>query len=226
MIRAGLKINHIPLIRCIHTSRPSHSFIGDWFGRKDAQKREKKDLVQDQDDFEIDPSAKIVILNEKNSNEHEKFDVATHMPDFKIEQWKHRVVTPKTIESSYTSKDIIDIINDTLKQFNKESQQASEFQNFKLDDLTFRFEFTKELQKRLGFEINDLILTQAHDLSILFNEVNAFVQKRFTNERNPGDIALRKEDFTAENIYLNQQLSESEQSRELKKLINQARKAL
>lgn len=233
----GLGINQYRLrsVREYHSTKPVQSFLGDWFNRKksndESPKRPKKDIVKDQDNYEVDSNAKIVILNKENSPKYEKFNPSTHMPDFKINQWKEKIVLPKDIESTYNSDKLLQIMAQVYSRLDKASQNVEQLsketlKDFKLDDLSYRFKFTKELQKTLGFDISDFVLTKAHDLEILFNEVNAIITARTKNERNPNDIALRPEDFTAPNVYFNQELSDHEQSRKFNKLIDKARQAL
>lgn len=221
--------------RALHSTNPVQSFLGNWFNRKKssdepaAPKREKKDIIKDQDNYEVDPNAKIVVLNKSNSPKYEKFKISTHMPDFKINQWKVKSIKPKEIESTYTSNDLIQIINQVHLQLNKEGSgevTMDTLKDNKLTDLSYRFKFTKELQRLLGFDISDYILTKAHDLDILFKEVDGVIKSRTKNERNPNDIALRPEDFTAPNIYFNEELSEFEQSRKFKDLVEKARGSL
>ncbi|EGV65105.1 hypothetical protein PSN45_005061 [Yamadazyma tenuis] len=221
MIRTGLRNSSVS-IRYLHSTRSSYSFIGDWFGSKKTT--EKKDIVKEQDNLE--EGTKIVILNEKNSPNKPKFTVKSHMPDFKIHQWKTKNVTAKRIESTYNTEDLVNIINDTLKSLQREPSELEKFEDVKLHDLTFRFQFTKQLQRNLGFDIKDSILTKSHDLKVLFDELNAIVNRRFLNERNANDIALKPEDFSAPNVYVNQELSEFEKAREFNKLVEQARNSL
>ena len=115
MIRSNIS-QRLVNVRYLHSTRPVQSFLGDWFNRKKktsdeeaVPKRAKRDIVKEQDDYEVDPNAKIVILNKQNSPKYDQFKVETHMPNFSIKQWKHKIVSPKNIESTYTTESLMSI---------------------------------------------------------------------------------------------------------------------
>lgn len=212
-------------VRNIHSSRTNYSFISNLFGSKEVKQR--KDIIQNQDDYEVDPNSKIVILDKKNSPQHEKFKSVVHMPDFKINEWKEKSVSRKELSQHYNQDDLVNIINDIHKELNGNTIMVESYQDQSLNDLSYRFKFAKELQSKLGFDINDYILTKSHNLKILFDEINQIISQRYLNERNPGDINLKPEDFDdSPNVYVSQELNEFEQKRKFNKLVEQARNAL
>lgn len=234
MIRNNIR--QVTNIRSLHRTAPAHSFLGDWFSSKKQNKqeeplsaqvkKEKKDLVKDQDNFEIDPNSKIVFLNEKNSTDNKPFSIETHMPDFKIVQWKSKSLSLKQAHETYKPEDLVTIINETLTKMGKTPASEETFSGISLEDLNFRFNFAKELQKKLGVDINDYTLSKSHNLGYLFNELSTMIFSKYKNERNPNDINLKQSDFTAPNVYVSEELSEFEKDRELKKLVEEARRSL
>lgn len=148
------------------------------------------------------------------------------MPDFKVAQWKNKSLSLKQANATYEPKDLVIIINEILTKMGKESVSETELSKISLEDLDFRFKFAKELQKELGLDINDFILSKSHDVGYLFKELNTMIFSKYKNERNPSDINLKQSDFTAPNIYVNEELSEFEKDRELKRLVEEARKSL
>ncbi|KAG2735028.1 hypothetical protein G9P44_001242 [Scheffersomyces stipitis] len=209
-------------IRPFGTSAP-RPFLENLFGKKEIKKREE--IIKNQDDYESDPDAKITILSEKNSPEYKPFDPEVDMADFKINQWKSQVVNPKNIEATYTSEKLSQIFNETYRNLKNEEITTQQYKDSDLHNLSFRFEFSKSLQKSLGFDISDYILSRSHTVQDLYNEVEKVIAKRWTSERNPNAISLRPEDFKSTNVYLNQELTESQQKKAFKKLVAQARES-
>ncbi|KAK6197315.1 ribosomal subunit 39S-domain-containing protein [Scheffersomyces amazonensis] len=204
-------------IRTISTSRASF-FFENVFGT-----RKNEEIVAKQDELaKIEPDAKIEILNEQNSPDYVPFIPASNMPNFKIEQWKSKIVSPKDIEATYSKSDIITIINDTFKQVQNKDINQEQYKEINLHDLSFRFQFFKQLQSNLGFDINDFIITQSHDLKQVEDNLTQIINKRWTYERNPNAIVLREEDFKSQNIYLNQELDDYHQQIKFDELVKKA----
>ncbi|ODV78259.1 uncharacterized protein CANTADRAFT_6663 [Suhomyces tanzawaensis NRRL Y-17324] len=193
------------------------------FGKKDLKKREE--IIKNQDDFESDPESKIVILSKENSPDYKPFDAETDMPDFKVNQWKSIKVLQPEIETTYNSEKLIENINQAYLELKGQQISVSQYNNIDLHDLSFRFEFAKALQKKLGFDFNDYTLTTSHTLSQLQKALDKQIKTRWVSERNPNGIVLRKEDFKAPNIYLSEELNEQEQQQKLKDLVEEARQA-
>lgn len=197
--------------------------MGNFFGKKEVKQQE---IIKKQEDFEIDPEAKITILNEQNSPGYTPFDPESDMPEYKLNQWKDQIVLENKIESTYAKNDkLTDIINDSYKQLTQSSISQDQYNSIELHDLQFRFQYAKLLQQKLGFDINDYLLSKAHTLSDLHAGLQSVVETRYVNERNPNGIVLRSEDFSAPNIYLNEELTEQEQDKKLQKLVEEARTA-
>lgn len=197
------------------TTRP---FISNFFGSKEAK---QKDIISKQNEYEVDPSSQIVILDEANAPGTKPFDPLVDMPGFSVNQWKLKDVKNADIEASYSPEDVSKIINDTYTEITG-SQAGAETD---LLDLELRFRFSKLLQQKLGFHISDYVLTKSHTLDILASELLAIVTTRWTSERNPNAIVLRKGDFTAPNIHLNEELTEEEQLAAYNEVLEKAREA-
>lgn len=223
---ASVRLSHlgsryIPLRQ--FASTPRNQFISNFFGNKDIKQRE--DIVKKQDDYEVDPNSKIVILNKDNSPNTKPFSVENDMQDFKIHQWKSKVVSDKDLETTYTSENLSSIISEAYKEIKNVEIKAEDFSKADLHDLSFRFQFAKLLQQKLGFNINDYILTKSHTLEQLYIELIAKVSTRWVSERNPNGIVLRPEDFTSPNVYLSDEPSKDEQDIMYNKLVEEAKKA-
>lgn len=165
---------------------------------------------------------KIVILNEENSPNHKPFDVETDMPGFKVEQWKLKLVAPQHIEELYLPESVSEIVAQAFQLVNGSSPFVKDFESVVLDDLDVRFKLCKQVQHTLGFDVSDYVFSRSHTLAHLKAELQAIVSKRWTNERNPNAIALRPEDFTAGNVYLNQEKDAYEQEQTYQKLLREA----
>lgn len=198
-------------------------FIGNFFGKKEVKQREE--IIKNQDDYEVDPDTKIVILKEENSPEYKPFTPEEDMPDFVINQWKHHVVKPQDIESTYDSVKLSQIISQVCQEVLQKPTEQDGFHETELSDIQQRFKFAKALQQRLGFDINDYTLSKSHNVGELFDALNKVINTRWTNERNPNAIVIRQEDFSAPNVYLNQQPSEKAQEKEFDRLADEARNA-
>ncbi|KAK6463697.1 ribosomal subunit 39S-domain-containing protein [Scheffersomyces coipomensis] len=209
-----------PYIRSFVTSQPK-LFLENLFGTKELKKREE--IVKQQDDFEIDPNANIVILNEENSKGFQPFDPEVDLAGFKVEQWKSKVVKTQDIESTYTNQDLINIINSTYKQTKSVDQDINEadFKSVDLYDLSFRFQFFKQLQSNLGFDINDYVISKTHDLNQVYEELSKVISQRWVWERNPNGIVLRNDDFKAGNVYLSQELNEKDQAKVFESIVEE-----
>lgn len=227
MYKIGMNINAVrlgkPLVnnsRCFSYSH-RRNFLGNLFGRKTLKDREE--IIKKQDDFEIDPNAKIVILNEENSPDKKPFNLEEDMPGFEIAQWKSKFVRNRDIEHSYTPEKLQEIINKTYEDMTG-AQLTQDYNSVYLKDLDFRFKFSKQLQLNLGFNINDYVLTNAHTLNYLYESLCGTISKRWTSERNPNAIVLRPEDFSSPNVYLNEELNESQKQKLYNDLLEKARK--
>lgn len=209
-------------IRSFTTTVP-RPFLGNFFGNKEVKQQE---IIKKQEDFEIDPEAKITILNKENSPDYVPFDPETEMPDFKVNQWKDHVLLGKEIESTFSNNSkLTDILNESYQQLTQNTISENQYQSIDLHDLEFRFKYAKLLQQKLGFDINDYLLSKSHTLSDLHTGLQSVVLRRWVNERNPNAIVIRSEDFSAPNIYLNEELTEKQQEKKLQKLIEEARAA-
>lgn len=197
-------------------------FISNFFGSK--QIKEREDIIKNQDNYETDQDSKIVILNEENSPSNKPFDVNEDMPNFQILQWKNQTVRNKDIETTYSRELLQNVIRKTYQEVNG-SEISNDYSSVKFDDLTFRFKFGKSLQRNLGFDISDYVLTKSHNLEILYNELTNIVSTRWSSERNPNAIVLRPEDFTSPNVYLNTELSKEEQKVAYNELLEKAKNA-
>jgi hypothetical protein len=199
-------------------------FITDFFkDRKTLQQR--NELIAEKQRDEADATThktKIVILNEENSPNHKPFDVETDMPGFKVEQWKLKLVAPQHIEELYLPESVSEIVAQAFQLVNGSSPLVKDFESVVLDDLDVRFKLCKQVQHTLGFDVSDYVFSRSHTLAHLKAELQAIVSKRWTNERNPNAIALRPEDFTAGNVYLNQEKDAYEQEQTYQKLLREA----
>lgn len=207
-------------VRCFATSSP-RSFL--FFGKKET--KTQQEIVNNQDKFEIDPEAAITILNKDNSPEFTPFNPETDMPLFKVEQWKHTSVQPRDIEATYTPELVATVVNEVFQELTTKPLTADQYDTTDLHDLQFRFAFAKRLQQLLGFDLNDYTLLQTHTVGQLYNELCAVISKRWVSERKPQAIVLRPEDFTADNVYLNQEATAKQQDKKLAALIEEARRA-
>jgi len=133
-------------------------------------------------------------------------------------------VRNKDIENTYSPELLQNVINKTYQEVNG-IELNSGYSSISLNDLEFRFKFSKLLQQNLGFDINDYVLTKSHTLDALYNELCDVISTRWTNERNPNAIVLRREDFTAPNVYLNEELSKEEQEAVYNELLEKAKEA-
>lgn len=209
-------------IRPFSTSAP-RLFLGNFFGTKEAK---KKEIIQNQDDYEVDPTSKIVILNKENSPEHKPFVAEEAMPDFKINQWKLADVRPQDIEASYSGETLTQIISQSYNELKGEQISQDQYKDISLGDLQFRFQLAKLLQQKLGFDIKDYTLTRAHTLEFLHNELNQVISRRWTSERNPNAIVLRPEDFKLVlNVYLSNERTQEEQKKAFEELVEKAKAA-
>lgn len=176
--------------------------ISDFFGRSKII----KDIINRQDDFDQPNNDKIVILNEENSNQNKKV-----LLKIEIHQWKFKNLKLKDVENTYNRENLIKIFNETYFTLKNEIIDESDYKNIGLENLFFRFSFVKLLQQKLGFNINDYNVTCSHTVKELFTFFFKCVSKRWSSERNPNAIVLRKEDFKSPNIYLNEELDEKKQ---------------
>lgn len=221
MIRS--RILQLTSVRGISSTIP-RPFLGNFFGKKDQKQQE---IIEKQEDYEVDPSAKITILNEENAPGSKPFDRLTDLPEFQINQWKSKVVSADKLEETYHgNSSLVDILNNSYKELTQKEISEEQYSSINLHDLQFRFKYAKLIQQSLGFDINDFVLSKAHTLLDLHTGLQLIVLKRYTFERNPNAIVLRREDFTSPNIYLNEELSELEQAEKLQKLAEEAKAAV
>ncbi|CUM63324.1 uncharacterized protein PRCAT00000895001 [Priceomyces carsonii] len=226
MIRLTQKQLNYPL-KCLSSRSFSYSsrntFFSNFFGSKEIKKNQ--DIIKNQDDYEVDPKSKIVILDEKNSSEYKPFDAEIDMPGFEVRQWKFQTVKDKDIESTFTPEILSTIINETFQEIKGIKISEEDYVATDLHDLQFRFKFAKLLQQKLGFNINDYTLSTSHSLSQLSNELGKVISTRWATERNPNAIVLRKEDFQAPNVYLNTERNEKQQEKLYSELVQRARES-
>lgn len=208
--------------RPFSTSTPRF-FLGNFFGTKEAK---KKEIIDTQDEYEVDASSKIVILNESNSPDYKPFNAAEDMPDFKINTWKSKNVLPQDIEATHTPETVAQAITETYSDLKGSAISPNQYSLTSLSDLEFRFLFTKSLQLKLGFDIADHTISRAHDVGYLYLELKKVISHRWSNERNPNAIVLRPEDFQeTRNVYLNKERTQDEQKQVLDDLVEKARAA-
>lgn len=209
-------------IRQFSTTAP-RLFLGGLFGTKEAK---KKEIIENQDDYEVDPESKIVILNEENSPQYQPFVAEEAMPDFKINQWKFTQVHPEDIESSISSEKLTTVISEAYHELKGETVDQSQYSHISLTDLQFRFKLAKLLQQKLGFDIKDHTLTRSHTLAYLHKELSQVISSRWSSERNPNAIVLRPEDFEkVQNVYLSNERTQDEQKKAFDELVEKARGA-
>lgn len=199
---------------------PRSFFLQNIFGSKESK---TKDLIEKQDEYAVDPSSKIVILNEQNSPSHKPFDPKTDIPDFKIVQWKDKVVHAQDIESLVTKEMVADAINKAFQEIHGSEISEKTYSSTKLDNLQKRFTFIKSVQQKLGFDIKDHTISRAHDVDYLYKSLQKQITHRWSSERNPNAIVLRPEDFQDQpNVYLNIEHNEQEQEKIFEDLKKQA----
>lgn len=207
--------------RTLSTLAP-RSFLDNFFGSREAK---KKEIIAEQNDYEIDPALKITILNKLNSPDFKPFNKETDMPDFKIKQWKDQIVPLSNLSATYTTELLESKINSAYENLTSKTINSKIYKDTPLSDLEFRFNFAKLLQQKLGFDISDYTLSRAHDVEYLYGELKKTVASRWSNERNPNAIVLKQEDFASVgNVYLNNELTESEQQKRLRMLLAEAKK--
>lgn len=207
-------------VRPFSTSTPKW-FLGNFFGTKEAK---KKEIIDTQDEYEVDASSKIVILNESNSPNHKPFNAAEDMPDFAIKQWKLNHIRALDIEATHTPETVAQAISETYSDLKGSPISPNQYSLASLSDLEFRFLFAKALQLKLGFEIRDHTISRAHDVEYLYLELKKVISHRWSSERNPNAIVLRPEDFLdSRNVYLNKERSPEEQQQVLDELVEKAR---
>lgn len=188
--------------------------------------KKREEIIKNQDDFESDSQDKITILTKDNSPNTKQFDPEVDMEGFKINQWKDTVVRQQDLEATYDSEKLSSIFNQTYQELKGETITSTQYQEINLHDLNFRFQYTKALQQKLGFDFNDYALTKSHTLNELFTSINKTVSKRFVNERNPNGIVLRSQDFNAANIYLKEERDTQQQQKELTRIAEKAREEI
>lgn len=209
-------------IRMISSSAP-RLFLGNLFGSREAKKHEE--LIEKQDDYTVDADSKIVILDEANSPNHKPFDAEADMPGFEVKNWKFTKVQQKDIETTYDIDSVNSTLITTYNELANASEQVSDLGSIKLNDLNFRFKYSKLLQQNLGFDISDYVFSTSHDLQTLSDNLNQIINTRYVNERNPNGIVLRDEDFTAPNVYLNNELSDFEKEKFYEEILAKAKEA-
>lgn len=199
------------------------TFMSNFFGKKELLKREE--ILRNQDDFELSVGTKITILNEENSPGYEKFDPESDMPDFEIIQWKQRNVKQEDIESTFSRQDVSAIIANAYKTVYNMDVDPSTNTDAELFDLGRRFAVVKTIQADMGINLNDAVMTQCHTVKTLYDELVKVVEERYVNERNPNGIVVRPNDFSAPNIYLNQERTPQQQKIILDEIMTEAREA-
>ncbi|KAG7194055.1 uncharacterized protein KQ657_005258 [Scheffersomyces spartinae] len=207
-------------------SRPGHRLVSviprrslfENFFRKTVNKEQ---LIEKQD--EAVEEGKIVFLTEQNSPSNKKAEEEIDAVNFKINQWRDQTVHPKDFEQTFSGDKLSTIINETYNDLKQTSiSSPTEYSALELTDLNFRFTFTKELQRKLGFLINDYTISSSHNVDTLYKHLSKLTNKRWVSETNPNGISLRAEDFTAPNIYLNQEVPEVQQEKLYQDLLAKA----
>lgn len=206
----------ISLAKC--TIELRRSFISNLFGKKVLSKRD--DIIKNQDNYETSPDTRITILSELNAPGHKEFDPLVDMPRFKVFQWKNCLVKAEDIETQHTSESVKNILKDAYESV----YGIAVTDTFKCDlyDLNRRFQVTKIAQSNLGFDLNDSTVSSCHLLDSLASNIMQMVKKRYVSERNPNGIVVRREDFSAPNIYLNSERTPGQQSLLLAQLVEQS----
>lgn len=186
------------------------TFLQNIFGARESK---TKELIEKQDEYAVDPSSKVLILNEQNSPSHKPFDPETDIPGFGITQWKEKLVRAQDIETSVTKEMVADAINKAYQETHGSEIEPSAYSATSLSDLHKRFAFVKRVQQKLGFDITDHTISRAHDVEYLYESLQKQITHRWSSERNANAIVLRPEDFEEQlNIYLNIERSEKEQA--------------
>ncbi|CAH2352422.1 hypothetical protein CLIB1423_06S06084 [[Candida] railenensis] len=208
-------------------------FIADLFRDRKTLEQRNQAIAEKQQEQEENGAnstqSKIVFLNEENSPSIKQFNVEEDMPGFKVEQWKSKLVEGKDIESTYSQESVKDILIKSYNEVNQAtplSQDIDDLAVVDLNDLQLRFQLSKQIQKNLGFDISDYIFSKSHDLHTLYGSICEIISKRWTNERNPNAIVLRSEDFSAGNIYLNEELDKYQQDKLYQELLEKANESV
>lgn len=197
--------------------------MSNFFGKKELSKREE--ILQNQDDFELSVGTKITILNEENSPGYQKFDPESAMPAFEIYQWKSRNVKPQDIESTFSRKDVSSILANAYKTVYNVDVDPTSNTDADLFDLTRRFAVVKQVQVDMGINLNDAVMSRCHTVGTMYDELIKVVEARYVNERNPNGIVVRPNDFSAPNIYLNQERTSQQQQAMLDGIVANSREA-
>lgn len=212
--------------RSFATTTRSLSWFGDLFGKNKTSiesKQKRQEIVEQQDELNKEESIKVTHLTFKNSDKYVKFDRNKEMPGYSFRNWKTlRGLHPENFESYYSNKEFLQRrINQGLQQVLGKSITREQYKDISLNDLELRFKVVKALQSKLGIEINDYTISKSHDLETLYDQIENVVNSRWKNEKHPDAIVLRPEDFTAENVYLNEERSTLEKQKEFNRLVQQ-----
>ncbi|KAI5961461.1 uncharacterized protein KGF55_004084 [Candida pseudojiufengensis] len=212
--------------RSLSTTNITRSWFGDLFGSKKSKitKESRSDMITNQDELANKEITEIIHFTKENSPKILKSKELNKLnPENKVRDWKFtKSIKPNEIEDVYNDKSKLqNIFNKTYNELTNKEINFNEYSSINLHDLNFRFKFIKLLQSKLGFEINDYIISKNHSLDSLYFDIESFVNKRWKNERNPNAIVLRQEDFTAKNIYLNETKDDYEKLKEFNKIMKE-----
>ncbi|RCK64007.1 hypothetical protein Cantr_10628 [Candida viswanathii] len=215
--------------RTFVTSTRTLSWFGDLFGRKKAKlesQKKREEIIEKQDEFTADGPVKVTHLTFKNSDKNVKFDREKEMPGFVLKNWKTRALRPQDLEAYFANKKKLqNRINGTLALVLGKRVTRKQYKEVSLSDLELRFKVVKALQSSLGVDLNDYTITKCHDLDSLYNEIENVVSVRWKNEKHPDAIVLRPGDFTAANVYLNEERSDYEKQKEYSRLLQKMKHA-
>ncbi|KAI3402934.1 hypothetical protein KGF56_004186 [Candida oxycetoniae] len=216
----GRNIAPILKTRSLTSSSINRSWFRDIYGRK---KKSVTEIVSQQDKYADKEVVTIKHLTEKNSESYLKnLEASKVLPKSKVSDWKrHATIHPMLLESFYTKEKLQRVVDETYKNLTGKDITHSQYNTVSLNDIEFRFNLVKNLQSNLGFELNDFTVSKSHDLLTLYNSVEDFVNRRWKNERNPNAIVLRPEDFTAKNVYINEERNAFEKNKEFNKIRRQ-----
>ncbi|KAK6874732.1 hypothetical protein K6H11_001377 [Candida tropicalis] len=216
--------------RSFATSTRTLSWFGDLFGKNKTSiesQQKRKEIIEKQDELTGQESIKVTHLTYKNSDKYVKFDRKKEMPGYNIRNWKSvRGLHPKDLETHYSNKELLqNKINESLQNVLGKEITREQYKDISLTDLEFRFNVVKALQSSLGIDFNDYTVSKSHDLETLYDAIENVVSTRWKNEKHPDAIVLRPEDFTAGNVYLNEERSTWEKQKEFNKLVQQMKNA-
>lgn len=206
--------------RFIHTTRPSLGFLG-WLDFKKEQEKKPASTTEimkkaEEDKLEVTKVDKIEFIG-KDIDPRELIPVHERLNGFRIQPWLNK--------KKVTVENLDQVLIEAYESVTK--QKVSKPEEISLEDLQFRFDYTKKLQELSGYIIPDHILTRAINASML---QKFFIESIFTGlyyKKNPDSLSheeLKQKGFTAANIYIESPVSDAEAKKKYKRLLKKAKK--